>query len=326
MYPNKEAGLGRIMADMTIDNALTSNPTTGRFFIVAKSGITNESEIKAIYGNTYPDGTPVIYTSLALAVAACVASRGDTIIIAPGHTETISSSTALTLSVAGVQFIGLGKGSMRPTFTLDTAATATVNVTAANVSITGCLFIANFADIASVFTLTTAKDFVCSGNEFRDTSSILNFLTIVTTASTNNAADGLTFNANKVSGSGTTAATTPIKIAGNCDRVTINDNYINLAVLNNTSAVLAHTSKVVTNLLMARNKVFRPNTDTATGGILITTTSTTNTGIVCDNYVQHADVAAAILVTAGSIYGMFNNLADGDADASGFVLPAIGVN
>lgn len=314
------------MTDMHVLNSTIKYPTPGRFFLVGKSGITNESEIKAIYGNNYPDGTPVIYTTVALAVAQCVANRGDKIIVLPGHTETISSNTALTLSIAGVEIIGVGTGSLRPTFTLDTAATAVVNVTAANITIRNILFIANYADIATCFTLTTAKEFTVDGCEFRDTSSSLNFLTIVTTNSTNNAADGLNFINNKISGAGTTAATTPIKIAGNCDRVTINDNYINLAVLNNTSAVLAHTSKVVTNLLMARNKVFRPNTDTATGALLITTTSTTNTGIVCDNYVQHADVAGALLVTAGSIYGMFNNMADGDADASGFILPAIGGN
>jgi hypothetical protein len=314
------------MAGMTLDNALATNPTTGRFFVVAKSGITNEAEIKAIYGNNYPDGTPVVYTSLALAVASCVASRGDTIIIAPGHTESISSATALTLSIAGVTIIGLGTGSLRPTLTLDTVATATINVTAANVMIKNVLFVANFAAVASVFTLTTAKDFAVVGCEFRDTDSTHNFVAIVTTDATDNHSDGLAFTGNIVRGLGTTAATTPIKVAQALDRITINDNYINLAVLNNTSAVLAHTSKVVTNLLMARNRVFRPNTDTATGAILITTSSTTNTGMVCDNYVQHADVAAAILVTAGSIYGMFNNLADGDADASGYVLPAIGTN
>jgi len=225
-----------------------------------------------------------------------------------------------------VTIVGLGSGSLRPTFTLDTATTATLKVTAANVAFRNLLIVANFGDIVSAISLTTAKDFSVRGCEFRDTDSTHNFLAIVSTNSTANAADGLDVSQNVIRGSGTTAATTPIKVTGTLDRITINENYINLAVLNNTSAVLAHGALVVTNLLMSKNRVVRPNTDTATGGILITTSSTTNTGMVCDNYVAHADTAGAILVTAGSIYGMFNNLAVGDADASGFVLPAIGAN
>lgn len=279
--------------------------------------------------NTYGlDGNPGTYSQplKTLSRAVALASANDIVMLKPGHAETISSSTALTLSVANLSIVGLGVGSSRPTFTLGTATSARINVSAANVSISNCIFVANLAAIVTVFNVTTAKDFTVTDCEFRDSSSILNFITIVTTSSTDNAADGLTFMRNRVLGLGTTAATTPIKLGGATDRVWIMDNYINLAILNNTSAVLAHTSKVVTNLEMARNMVFRPNTDTATGGILITTSATTNTGMVHDNYVQAADVAAAILVTAGCNYGMFNNLYDGDADASGFVLPPIGVN
>lgn len=262
--------------------------------------------------------------TLAGAISAATANNNDIIFLLPGHAETLTTATALPLNKAGITIVGLGSGSLRPTFTFGAAA-ATIPVSAANVYIQNVLFKANFADVASAFTLTAAPEFQIDSCEFRDTSSILNFLTIVTTTVSVNA-DGLMFTNNKVRGLGTTAATTPIKIAGTIDRVEISGNFITLAVLNNTSAVLAHGALVVTNLLMQSNRVFRPNTDTATGALLITTSSTTNTGIVANNYVQHADVAAALLVTAGSIYGMFNNLADGDADASGFVLPAIGAN
>lgn len=325
MYPNKESGLGSKMAQALFDNAMFQNATTGRVFIVLKSGGTNESEIKALYGNNYPDGTPVIYTSVKLALAQCLASRGDLILVAPGHTETIADATTLALNVAGVTIQGIGSGSLRPTFTLNTAATANIPVTVANVTVKNCIFIANFADITSCFTNNAAPEFHVIGCEFRDTTSILNFLAIVTTTVTVNA-DGLQFNGNRIKMLGTTAATTPIKVVGTIDRVQINDNYITKAVLNNTSCLLTHAALVVTNLEMARNRIFSANTDSATGGFLIVTSSTTNSGMVYDNYVQGLDTAAAILVTAGSVYGMFNNLYDGDADASGFVLPAIGVN
>lgn len=299
--------------------------TTGRFFIVGKASLSALQEVQGMYPSSYPDGSAVVYNTLATASAACVANRGDVIFLMPGHTETISSSTALTMSVAGVTVIALGKGSLRATFTLDTAATARINITAANITFVNCIFIANFADIATCFLNNAAPAFEVTNCEFRDTSSILNFLAIVTTTVSVNA-DGLKFNGNRLKILGITAATTPIKILGTMDRITINDNYITKAVLNNTSCLLAHAALVVTNLEMARNRIFSANTDSATGGFLITTSSTTNSGMVFDNYVQGLDVAAAILVTAGSVYGMFNNLYDGDADASGFVLPAIGAN
>lgn len=156
MYPNKEAGLGRIMSDMTVDNAVGSNPTTGRFFIVAKSGITNESEIKALYGNNYPDGTPVIYTSLTLALAKCVASRGDNILIAPGHTETIVGAAGVNINVAGVSVIGLGTGALKPTFTFTTAVGASFDVTAANVVVKNIKFVTGIDNQTAVNNVSTA--------------------------------------------------------------------------------------------------------------------------------------------------------------------------
>jgi len=325
MYPNKESGLGAKMSSALINNAMVQNATTGRVFLVGAAALASISEIKAIYGSHYPDGTPVVYTTVALALAQCVAARGDLILVVPGHTETITGATSLTCSISGVTIVGIGSGSLRPTFTFTTAATANIPISAANVTFKNCIFIANFADIVACFTTVAAPEFHVIGCEFRDTDSTHNFLTIITTTITVNA-DGLTFSGNRIKSTGTTAATTPISLVGTMDRITINDNFITKAVLNNTSCLLAHAALVVTNLEMARNIVFSGNTDSATGAFLITTSSTTNTGMVHDNYVNGLDVAAAILVTAGCKYGMMNNLYDGDVDASGYVLPAIGTN
>jgi hypothetical protein len=194
-------------------------------------------------------------------------------------------------------------------------------VTGQNISIVNILHVANFAAVASAYTNNAGTEFAIENCEFRDTSSVLNFVACVTTTASVSA-NGFTFNKNKVFGLGTTAATTPIKLLANTDRVTINDNQIVLAALSNTSALLAHAALVVTNLEMARNNVFRPSTDTATGGLLITRTSTTNTGHVYDNKVKCLDVAGMLIVTTGSAYGFTNNLVSGTADTSGILIPA----
>ncbi len=88
---------------------------------------------------------------------ACTPGRGDIVFVLPNHAETISSATATLLRASGVAVIGLGGGSNRPTFTLDTATTATIPVAGANMSIQNCLFLANFLSIASTFTANIAS-------------------------------------------------------------------------------------------------------------------------------------------------------------------------
>ena len=59
--------------------------------------------------NEFPadkDGVTRVCTTLAAALALASGTRGDKILALPGHTEKVSSSTALTLSVAGVGIIG----------------------------------------------------------------------------------------------------------------------------------------------------------------------------------------------------------------------------
>lgn len=81
----------------------------------------------------------------------------DLLMTKPGHQERVSSSTALAITLTGVQIIGLGVGDDRPTFTLDTAASSTITVVASQVSFQNCRFVANFANITRLFTLSFAS-------------------------------------------------------------------------------------------------------------------------------------------------------------------------
>lgn len=83
------------------------------------------------------------FASVDYAIGQCTANQGDTIIVLPGHTETISGATSLVADVAGVSIIGLGVGGDRPTFTF-TAAASTISITAASVKLSNVLLISNF--------------------------------------------------------------------------------------------------------------------------------------------------------------------------------------
>lgn len=265
------------------------------------------------------------FATILYASTQCFANRGDIIFVKPGHAETISSAAILTLDVAGIAIVGLGKGSSRPTLTFTTATTANIPVTAQNITIHNILHVANFADIVSTYTATgasTPKDLTIDSCEFRDTSSILNFLKTVTGNATANSMDGFTFTNNKVYGLATTAAISAVIMAAATTRTVYQDNFIVYPVLNDTAALVAFGANAQINLDMGRNKVFRPSTST-TGGSLFSGGGTTSTGYVYDNYSWHLDATAALLAPTGTGLGFQNNfsMVTGAADKSGLINP-----
>jgi hypothetical protein len=290
----------------------------GRDYYVSSTTGAASTSTGGASGKSYREAS----STLAGALNKVTAGQGDRIIILEGHVETLSSATALTLSKAGIEIIGLGRGAARPTFTLDTATDATINVTAARVTIRNCIFSANFADIVSFFTLTAAKRFILDNCRFQATATNMNALYVVDTNATSEDAAGLTIqNCEWVEPDLATVGW--IKMDGTNDDVKFNDNYSNLGVNNNKSLITVATGKVVTNLQMLRNRTIRLNTDSATGALLFHTDGSTNSGMVADNYTQHADTAAELIVTASSGLSLFQNYSSGVNGNSGYVIATI---
>lgn len=280
--------------------------------------------LDSVNGNSANDGTrsDKAVVTLVAAVALCTASHGDVILIMPGHTESISSATALSLNIAGITVIGLSIGSLRPIFTLDTAATATINVTAANIAIENCVFVANFADVAAAFTTTTAKNFQLRNCEFRDTSSILNFVTLVDTNTTTNDTDGLTILDSTWFGLTATANSTVIKMDGTNTRLNVQRNYFAHAATTAAGFMIIATGKVVTNARISNNTFNLVGASNLTTGTLITTNGSTNSGVISSNFIFELDATSEILVTASSGFVFFDNKSSATADTSGYLLPA----
>jgi len=80
------------------------------------------------YGNT-PDKP---FATLDYAVGKCTANQGDTIYVMPGHNEGITTAAQIALDMAGIRVIGLGWGSLKPTFDFDADA-ASFAVGASNI-------------------------------------------------------------------------------------------------------------------------------------------------------------------------------------------------
>lgn len=297
-------------------------PPQGKAFFVLKAGLAWSGD----FGFEFKpdrDGLPRVFPTIAAVISASVlvAGRGDVIYLMPGHTESISSATALTLSVAGVQIIGLGTGGTRPTITLDTANTATINVTAANITIKNVIFIANFLAVAAAFTLTTAKDFQLINCEFRDTSASLNFIAIVVVATTSNAADGLLIDSCKFFLLATSGAIKIASALGTNDRWTIKGNYWSTPTTNAGAVLPIAAGKILTNFLLLNNRFNLVNATGTSTGYLITTNGSTNTGLI-DGNIDFALPTTPLQVTASSGFVYGANYHSDTADLSGYLLPA----
>ncbi len=261
------------------------------------------------------------FSTVQKAIDSATATNGDTIYVLPGHAETVTA-TSIAHNKAGVAIIGLGVGTTRPTFTFGAAA-ATITVSAANAVWKNCRFVANFVDVASAFT-TSAAGVTITDSEFRDTSSVLNFLCCVTTGSTNNESDYLTFSRNVVQSLPATDGAV-ISVLGNLTSLEVNDNVVSKDATNDAGHMATFSSKVILNARMLRNTLTMKALSNQGAGTFITGSSTTSSGIIADNYVYQIDTTTGLFATTGMKFGYIQNFMSGAADASGSVFPAADV-
>jgi hypothetical protein len=239
----------------------------------------------------------------------------------PYHAESVAAAGGIALSTAGIKVKGLGRGSARPTVTLATATTASITITAADVSIENFIFKGNLDNVATCFTVS-AKDATIKNCEFRDVANNLHFLSCILTDTTDNGADGLSVIGCKRFGLAV-AATAFISILANEDRVNLLDNLVvDAAATGDVGHFLIMAAKVVTNAEIARNKLILPAGAAIAVGMFMTGSATTMTGVVHNNYVASIDTTAALFCTATMTFGMFENYQTGVLANSGLVWPA----
>jgi hypothetical protein len=88
--------------------------------------------------------------TLDAAVGKCTANNGDVIFVMPGHAESIPA-TDITMDVAGVSVIGLGRGDARPTFTF-AATGSTIAMSAASTRLSNVVLVPGIGAVAAGIT------------------------------------------------------------------------------------------------------------------------------------------------------------------------------
>lgn len=293
---------------------------TGNTYFVIPTTNANYDQFYKYYNKKYEDGSEMIQTSLSAALGLCTDDRMDNIILASDYALTVTSSN-VDINKDGVTIVGLGRGLNRPTFTFGAAA-ATMTVSADSCAVYNCHHIGNFDNVAAAYTLSTAKDFVLEGNTFFDNSSSLHFISIVVTGASNNVCDGLTVRKNNWHGLAI-APNAFISILANESHVVIEGNEVVSAATNDVGHFLTIAAKVLLNARIKNNRLIVTGATDATVGVFLTGSSTTNTGLVENNYVSSLDTTTELIATAGTGLSFFNNYYTGTADASGKLWPAV---
>lgn len=304
------------------DRVNTLSPVGGHIYWVKAASSPDYENFLAERQMQYEDGSFSVYNTITAALAACTANAGDVIYVTPGYTQTVSAASGLALNKAGVNVIGLGQGSLRPKITLDTAASATIAVSGANVVFKGFTIEANFADIV-VAIIVTGTGCRIEGNYFTEAAVNMNFLTCIATGAVDNTADGLEIVGNQRQ-SIDAAALAFVSVLQAMSNLTITDNIDTQASAADVGHFLIMAAKVVLNLQCHRNILNLTGDNNAqTVGVFATGSSTTSTGIVSYNLVSQLDATTELFDTATLDFGHFENRMTGVIAKSGYVLPAI---
>jgi hypothetical protein len=308
---------------VTINNVPITLTNPGEVFFVSNADVLLDKNQSVAGVDQAGGGTfQRPFRTLDFANGQCTASRGDLIIVMPGHSETLSTAIALAMDIAGVTVLGLGSGTLRPKFILDTATTATIAVSAANVSFKNIVFSANFADIAELFT-PTAVNLTCEDCKFTQEATNMNFVEIADTSTTDNEADGLAFiRCEWIEPD--VATTSLVNVDADLAGLKVHDCYIDLGVNGVLSAIAEIAAgKDLTNVDIRRNYVSRLVAASAVQLMTFVDTTTTNTGIMEDNRCRSLDILGELLLSAGTNISLYNNLSTSAVDLSGYVLPVI---
>lgn len=285
--------------------------TTGNYFFV-DSGHANCAD-SASHGKY-----DAPFATIDYAIGRCTASNGDVIIVAPGHTETISAAGGITADVAGITIVGLGNGGLRPIITFSATA-STFAISAANVTVKNIITTISIDEVVSMFNISGA-DCTLDGVDFRPygalgaTGQARQFAAITGARCTIQ---------NCVHRQYTAASAAQVWITTNAtDGHRILNNSMFLTANASTDSHWVGSSAAPTNIEIVGNRVLFLGA-TITGVITLTTAAT---GVIAYNALASGTaVSAATAIVADAAY-VFENYWIDDAAASAILTPTAGTD
>lgn len=263
-----------------------------------------------------------INLTLAAALLQCRAGMGDTVIVLPGHSESVTDATMLTNLVAGTRVIGVGDVMQddAPTFRW-TATASQWAVTAKNCTFANLKLRLEGASgvVKAIVTTAAATKFI--GNYIETASGASNKATIA--LEVGSGATDCVISNNYFTGTETHNSTDVIKLVGATvpSRTAIVDNVM---ICSATAANgLIHVTVAAKRLWIYNNTLY--NTHTSSSASLVFDAVACD-GIARNNFfgVMNDGTAASQGVTfgAGSLVKCFNNQCCDEPQKSGVLAPA----
>lgn len=284
----------------TVEGTLNANAYSEVFLVHSGTG----SDVPH-YGKSYDKP----FATLDYAIGRCTASRGNTIYLLPGHAEAEATAASIaTMDVAGVYVVGVGTGTLMPTFSLSDDE-ATFTMSAADCILSGVRIYSTVADVAVGVTMAATSDgSVVQNCVFRDSADDEELLVGVSVAA---AAVGnkILYNDFKTTASGGSA--NAILSAANTD----------LQVIGNTAFGAYSTGAMLTSGVLTQATI-KDNIFVNSAAIGIALNGTTSTGILARNLLGGTTSMAAAL-TGEDAMVVFENYVTGDVAASGVLDPGV---
>ena len=301
--------------------ATTAGSRSGLFYKLTPGGLPIVQDIKAFSGNVFfvdantasggttsgfgshPDRALTTWDS---SVALCTANQGDSVFLLPGHTETINAAGGVTVDVAGIQFIGLGRGTDRPTFTFSTEVLSDIEIDSANTTIANMRFIGNVAALAAPVDVDAAGFTMEDCDWYVATATTDIDITIITDAN----ADDMTvsrcsFNylMSRAATAVTATSTEVIRLVG-ADRAIIEDCYFGGDF---TTSVINGITTASGDIQIVRNRIHNIATEDIAG--IVDLVAACN-GVIAYNsgfFGLHDDGSALALIIDPSSCAMIEN-------------------
>jgi hypothetical protein len=244
-------------------------------------------------GNKMAPGGPLATLKTALTMV----SPGDTIVLMPGHVETMVAAGSISVACANITIVGLGVGAVRPTFKYSTATTATFDIVKDNITFANVRW--DMTGIASLVkginVKTAANDVTFESCEFIQASATNACATaILTDASANN----LRINNCRftITGAGT-AVTNALNIVGG-DGLQVTNTWFNAGYATGSGAI-QNVTTACTNALV-QNCYVNNLTASCTKAMIFVSTST---GLIANTRMQILSGTAPITGAALSWVG-----------------------
>ena len=290
--------------------------TTGSvFFVSSVTGSNGNDGLSA--------GRP--WATVDYAVGRCAANNGDHVIVMPNHAETSTNTAGYwAFDVAGITFIGIGRYNQRPRLLLDAGTSASITVSAADVTLKNFEIASGTADTVNAIDVTAVGAWF-DEIEFNDNAADENFFVAIDAAgTTDEEVAGLSVTRCRYV---TADANTQqfVRLASDVTNFVFTDNLMISEGTAVESPIECATGKDLKRCLVLRNYVSHKQ---GSGNLFITNDTATpnNSGVIAHNRIGHADTTTQHVLGVVGGCRMFDNLSVSTDALSGFVIPAIDVD